>query len=107
VVFTPADRAFLAALLRPVRSILRRLRLGVRPDTVLHWQRNWRRDDRQPDPIRAAHPSTSDLGDARPHNPIARPAAEILRHSEPASGPAPAARVLRGLTYGQALTATP
>ena len=41
VTFTPADRAFLAALLRPLpRTVLRRLRLLVRPDTVLRWHRN-------------------------------------------------------------------
>jgi putative transposase len=41
VVFTPADRVFLAALLQPVpRAVLRRLRLVVRPDTVLRWHRN-------------------------------------------------------------------
>jgi hypothetical protein len=35
----PTDRALLAALLHPVRrSILRELRLLVRPDTVLRWQ---------------------------------------------------------------------
>lgn len=34
--FAPADRAFLAALLRPLpQETLRRLRLLVRPDTVL------------------------------------------------------------------------
>jgi transposase len=39
--FTPADRAFLAALLHPLpRGVLRRLRLIVRPDTVLRWHRN-------------------------------------------------------------------
>ena len=37
----PADRAFLAALLQPLpRTVLRRLRLLVRPDTVLRWHRN-------------------------------------------------------------------
>jgi transposase len=41
VTFTPADRAFLAALLQPLpRSVLRRLRLVVRPDTILRWHRN-------------------------------------------------------------------
>ncbi len=41
VSFTPADRAFLAALLQPLpRTVLRRLRLLVRPDTVLRWHRN-------------------------------------------------------------------
>ncbi|MFF1359657.1 integrase core domain-containing protein [Streptomyces sp. NPDC058297] len=36
--FTAEDRAFLAALLAPLaRQSLRRLRLLVRPDTVLHW----------------------------------------------------------------------
>jgi transposase InsO family protein len=40
VIFTPADRAFLAALLQPLpRSVFRRLRLLVRPDTVLRWHR--------------------------------------------------------------------
>ena len=41
VTFTPVDRAFLAALLQPSpRGVLRRLRLLVRPDTVLRWHRN-------------------------------------------------------------------
>jgi putative transposase len=41
VTFTPADRAFLAAVLQPLpRTVLRRLRLLVRPDTVLRWHRN-------------------------------------------------------------------
>jgi putative transposase len=39
--FERADRALLAALLRPFpRSVLRELRLLVRPDTVLRWHRN-------------------------------------------------------------------
>jgi transposase len=51
VTFTPADRAFLAALLQPLpRAILRRLRLLVRPDTVLRWHR---------DLIRARHAKIS------------------------------------------------
>jgi putative transposase len=51
VTFTPADRAFLAALLQPLpRSILRRLRLIVRPDTILRWHR---------DLIRARHANMS------------------------------------------------
>jgi putative transposase len=51
VAFTPADRAFLAALLQPLpRSILRRLRLIVRPDTILRWHR---------DLIRARHANMS------------------------------------------------
>ncbi|MEU0845934.1 hypothetical protein ABZ370_41700 [Streptomyces sp. NPDC005962] len=38
--FTPSDRAFLAALLhRLPLHVLRRLRLLVRPDTVLRWHR--------------------------------------------------------------------
>ncbi|MEV0053149.1 helix-turn-helix domain-containing protein [Saccharopolyspora shandongensis] len=38
--FAPADRAFLAALLhRLPRNVLRKLRLLVRPDTVLRWHR--------------------------------------------------------------------
>jgi transposase InsO family protein len=41
VAFTLADRAFLAALVQPLpRSVLRRLRLIVRPDTVLRWHRD-------------------------------------------------------------------
>ncbi|WP_327003216.1 helix-turn-helix domain-containing protein [Dactylosporangium sp. NBC_01737] len=39
--FTPADRAFLAALLhRLPRDVLRRIRLLVRPETVLRWHRD-------------------------------------------------------------------
>jgi putative transposase len=39
--FDQSDRAFLAALLHPLpRNVLRRLRLLVRPDTVLRWHRN-------------------------------------------------------------------
>jgi hypothetical protein len=37
--FTPADRALLAALLhRLPRDVLRRVRLLVRPETVVRWQ---------------------------------------------------------------------
>src|SRR4051812_15218797 len=39
--FTPPDRAFLAALLhRLPREALRRLRLLIRPDTILRWHRD-------------------------------------------------------------------
>ncbi len=39
--FTPADRAWLAALLHPLpRPTLRRLRLLVRPDTIVRWHRD-------------------------------------------------------------------
>jgi putative transposase len=39
--FEPVDRVWLAALLHPLpRPILRRLRLLVRPDTVLRWHRD-------------------------------------------------------------------
>jgi len=39
--FEPVDRAWLAALLHPLpRPTLRRLRLLVRPDTVLRWHRD-------------------------------------------------------------------
>jgi putative transposase len=39
--FTPADRAFLAALLHPLpRAVLRQIRLLVRPETVLRWHRD-------------------------------------------------------------------
>ncbi|GGN96079.1 hypothetical protein GCM10011579_097120 [Streptomyces albiflavescens] len=41
VKFGPEDRAFLAALLAPLpREVLRRLRLLVKPDTVLRWHRD-------------------------------------------------------------------
>jgi transposase len=41
VKFAPEDRAFLAALLTSLpREVLRRLRLLVRPDTVLRWHRD-------------------------------------------------------------------
>jgi hypothetical protein len=39
--FDPADRAWLAALLHPLpRSAWQRLRLLVRPDTILRWHRD-------------------------------------------------------------------
>ena len=39
--FDASDRAFLAALLhRPPRAVQRRVRLLVRPDTVLRWHRD-------------------------------------------------------------------
>ncbi|GAB2817675.1 hypothetical protein GCM10027073_56680 [Streptomyces chlorus] len=39
--FTPSDRMFLAALLHQLpRDVLRRVRLLVRPDTVLRWHRD-------------------------------------------------------------------
>jgi putative transposase len=39
--FSPADRAFLAALLhRLSRDVLGRFRLLIRPDTVLRWHRD-------------------------------------------------------------------
>jgi hypothetical protein len=39
--FEPSDRALLAAVLAPLpRDTLRRLRLIVRPDTVLRWHRD-------------------------------------------------------------------
>ena len=39
--FAPADRTFLAALLhRLPRDVLRRVRLLVRPETVLRWHRD-------------------------------------------------------------------
>jgi putative transposase len=39
--FAPADRAWLAALLHPLpRPALRRLRLLVRPDTIIKWHRD-------------------------------------------------------------------
>lgn len=41
VKFRPAERALLAALLHPLpRAWLQRLRLLVRPDTVLRWHRD-------------------------------------------------------------------
>ncbi|WP_406514646.1 hypothetical protein [Streptomyces sp. NBC_00499] len=41
VKLAPEDRGFLAALLVPLpRKVLRRLRLLIQPDTVLHWHRD-------------------------------------------------------------------
>ncbi|MFJ9084478.1 integrase core domain-containing protein [Streptomyces sp. NPDC102384] len=41
VKLAPEDRVFLAALLGPLpRKVLRRLRLLIQPDTVLHWHRD-------------------------------------------------------------------
>ncbi|MFE7242811.1 hypothetical protein [Streptomyces sp. NPDC057580] len=59
--FTPTDRAFLAALLhRLPRDVLRRLRLLVRPDTVLRRHRDLvaRRHADQPRPKRPGRPRT-------------------------------------------------
>ncbi|MEV5206729.1 transcriptional regulator [Micromonospora sp. NPDC053740] len=54
--FTPADRAWLAALLHPLsRTVRNQLRLLVRPETVLRWHR---------DLIARRHASSS-----RPHRP--------------------------------------
>jgi hypothetical protein len=53
--FTAPDRAFLAALLhRLTPEALRRMRLPVRPDTVLRWHRDLvrRRHAARPDPTR-------------------------------------------------------
>jgi transposase InsO family protein len=57
----PEDRAFLAALLVPLpREALRRLRLLVRPDTVLRWHRNLirQRHARTCRPKRSGRPPT-------------------------------------------------
>src|SRR5258705_6023380 len=59
--FTPADRAFLAALLhRLPRHVLRRIRLLIRPETVLRWHRDLitRRHAAIPRPKRAGRPPT-------------------------------------------------
>ncbi|MGW5689072.1 integrase core domain-containing protein [Nonomuraea sp. NPDC003754] len=59
--FAPEDRAFLAALLAPLpREVLRRLRLLVRPDTVLRWHRDLmkRRHARTCRPNRRGRPPT-------------------------------------------------
>jgi putative transposase len=62
--FTPADRAFLAALLhRLPRAVLRRVRLLVRPETVLRWHRDLlaRRHARVSRPT-AGHPTVRSIG---------------------------------------------
>ncbi len=59
--FTPTDRAFLAALLhRLPRDVPRRLRLPVRPDTVLHRHRDLvaRRHAAESKPKRPGRPRT-------------------------------------------------
>jgi putative transposase len=59
--FTPADRAFLAALLyRLPREALCRLRLLVRPDTILRWHRDLiaRRHAARSTPKRRGRPPT-------------------------------------------------
>lgn len=59
--FSPSDRAFLAALLhRLPRDVLRRLRLLVRPDTVLRWHRDLvaRRHAAESEPKRSGRPRT-------------------------------------------------
>ncbi|MFV2013559.1 MULTISPECIES: integrase core domain-containing protein [unclassified Micromonospora] len=59
--FTPADRAWLAALLHPLpRSVRNHLRLLVRPETVLRWHRDLiaRRHARRSRPHQAGRPRT-------------------------------------------------
>lgn len=59
--FSRHDRAFLAALLTPLpRDVLRRLRLLVKPDTVLRWHRELmkRRHARTCRPTRPGRPRT-------------------------------------------------
>jgi hypothetical protein len=59
--FEPADRVFLAALLHPFpRDVLRRVRLLVRPATVLRWHRNLvaRRHAAESRPKRPGRPRT-------------------------------------------------
>jgi putative transposase len=59
--FTPADRAFLAALLHTLpRQVLRRIRLLVRPETVLRWHHDLitRRHAAISRPKRAGRPRT-------------------------------------------------
>ncbi|MFI7706554.1 helix-turn-helix domain-containing protein [Nonomuraea sp. NPDC049480] len=61
VKFAPEDRAFLTALLTSLpREVLRRLRLLVRPDTVLRWHRDLmrRRHARTCRPKRPGRPPT-------------------------------------------------
>jgi putative transposase len=56
--FTSDDRAFLAALLHRLPSqVLRRLRLLVRPDTVLRWHRDLVAPARRPVPAQARGPA--------------------------------------------------
>jgi transposase InsO family protein len=59
--FTPVDRAFLAALLhRLPPQVMRRLRLLIRPDTILRWHRDLiaRRHAARSKPKRAGRPPT-------------------------------------------------
>ncbi|MEU8911599.1 integrase core domain-containing protein [Streptomyces mirabilis] len=59
--FSPSDRAFLAALLHRLPSeVLRRIRLMVRPDTVLRWHRDLvaRRHAARSRPKRPGRPRT-------------------------------------------------
>lgn len=64
VKLAPEDRGFLAALLVPLpRKVLRRLRLLIQPDTVLHWHR---------DLMKRRHARTSPAQEAGPtaHGPL-------------------------------------
>jgi putative transposase len=59
--FAPADRALLAALLHRLSSeVLRRIRLLIRPETVLRWHRDLlaRRHGAISRPKRAGRPPT-------------------------------------------------
>ncbi|MFE2719549.1 integrase core domain-containing protein [Streptomyces mirabilis] len=66
--FSPSDRAFLAALLHRLPSeVLRRIRLMVRPDTVLRWHR---------DLVARSHAARSRL--KRPGRPRTVPSVRLL-----------------------------
>jgi hypothetical protein len=83
--FTPADRALLAALLhRLPRTVLRQIRLLVRPETVLRWHRDLiaARHARISRPKRVGRPPTV------PVHPILEPHTPVWRtyRSSPAKG---------------------
>jgi|SRR5215467_2806929 len=84
--FTAPDRALLAALLhRLPRQALRRLRLLVRPDTVLRWHRG---ADREP----TCHPVAAQTPGPAPHRAFDPPVGTAPGQGEPRLGVSTAAR---------------
>jgi hypothetical protein len=78
--FRPADRALLAALLHPLpRPMMQRLRLLVRPDTILRWHRDRGRWPVRPGGRRPTGRRWSAAGVGRRHRLVCRRTEPVTR----------------------------